>query len=119
MRKVVQWELTLALTVLLSVAAFVTTASGMPRETNTALPALHQERIAQAHNKRGLSRTILILENRTGIARLPRQTKEKLASMDDKEFRLVTKLCDRIAASGDKPGTDIAMLLAAVLIVLS
>jgi hypothetical protein len=119
MGRKLQWSLVLALIVLLSSAAFETIASAMPGQTGTARLTPHQEKIAPDHDKRELARTIGILESKTGIHRLPRQTKEKLAAMNEKEFMLVRKLCDRIAGSGDTPGTDIALLLAAALIVLS
>lgn len=70
-------------------------------------------------NERDLWRVINILESRIGSRRIPDQAKDKLAAMNEKEFRLVEALCDRIARSGDSPGSDLALLLAAALIVLS
>ena len=61
----------------------------------------------------------MLLESRIGSHRMPAQAKEKLAAMDEKEFRLVEALCDRIARSGDSSGSDLALLLVVALIVLS
>ena len=70
-------------------------------------------------NERDVSLMISILESRIGSNRIPAHAREKLAAMDEKEFQLVKALCGRISRSGDSPGTDLALLLAAALIVLS
>ena len=70
-------------------------------------------------NTRDVSLMISILESRIGSNRIPAHAREKLAAMDEKEFQLVKALCGRISRSGDSPGTDLALLLAAALIVLS
>ncbi len=62
---------------------------------------------------------IEVLESRIGSQRIPVQAKEKLAAMDEEQLRLIAALCDRMARSGDSPGSDLALLLAAALIVLS
>ena len=64
-------------------------------------------------------RIICFLESKIGSHRLPEQAKEKLATMHEEEFRLVAALCDRIEAANGRAGTDLALLLAAALIVLS
>jgi len=66
-----------------------------------------------------LARIIGVLESRTGNRRLPRQATEKLAAMNPEKRRLIAELCDRIALAGDKPGADLALLLATALITLS
>lgn len=64
-------------------------------------------------------RVICLLESKIGSHRLPEQAKEKLAIMPEEEFRLIAALCDRIEAANGRAGTDLALLLAAALIVLS
>jgi hypothetical protein len=64
-------------------------------------------------------RVMAVLEKRIGSSRLPLQAKEKLFTMDREDLRLISSLCDRIEAAGDRPGADVALLLAAALIVLS
>jgi len=62
---------------------------------------------------------IHVLEQRIGSHRLPEQAKEKLERMPEKDLRLVALLCERLATANNGTGTDLALLLATVLIVLS
>jgi hypothetical protein len=62
---------------------------------------------------------IRVLEQRIGSHRLPEEAKEKLERMPEKDLRLVALLCERLETANNRAGTDIALLLAAVLIVLS
>jgi hypothetical protein len=66
-----------------------------------------------------IRRIISVLEHKIGSQRLPVQAKDKIAVMSQKDLRLITALCDRIEATDDRAGTDLAVLLAAALIVLS
>ena len=106
------------MTILLSTAATEGVATTLPHAA--ALGCHGPTTPRKMANERDLSLVINILESRIGSHRIPTQAKEKLAAMDEKEFRLVEALCGRIAArSGDSPGSDLALLLAAALIVLS
>jgi hypothetical protein len=109
--------LSILITILLSAAAFEGVSPALPHAAARDYqgPAAPHE----GASKRDLSLMLNILESRIGSHRIPDQAKEKLAAMDEKKFRLVDALCGRIAQSGDSPGSDLALLLAAALIVLS
>ncbi len=62
---------------------------------------------------------IRVLERRIGSHRLPEEAKEKLERMPEKDLRLVALLCERLETANNRGGTDLALLLATVLIVLS
>ncbi len=82
-------------------------------------PSAHTPAAEATRNQVDVARIVSVLEGRIGSHRLPEQAKEKLGHMPKQDLRLVASLCDRLAASHDRAGTDIALLLAAVLIVLS
>jgi hypothetical protein len=109
--------LSVLMTILLSTVVF----EGVSAALSNAAAAHYQGPAAPraGANERDVSLMIRILESRIGSNRMPAQAKEKLAAMDEKEFRLVEALCGRIARSGDSPESDLALLLAAALIVLS
>jgi hypothetical protein len=110
--------LLILMTILLSITATEGVATTLPHAV--ALDYQGPTAPRKSANERDLSLVINILESRIGSYRIPTQAKEKLAAMDEKEFGLVEALCGRIAArSGDSPGSDLALLLAAALIVLS
>ncbi|HET7319152.1 MAG TPA: hypothetical protein VFK23_08460 [Nitrospirota bacterium] len=108
--------LSILATVLLSTAVFEGVSAALP---NAASHYPGQASPRAGANERDVSQMIRILESRIGSHRMPAQTKEKLATMSEKEFRLVEALCYRIARSGDSPESDLALLLAAALVVLS
>ncbi len=62
---------------------------------------------------------IRVLEQRIGSHRLPEEAKKKLERMPEKDLRLVALLCERLETADNRAGSDLALLLAAVLIVLS
>ena len=109
--------LSILMTILLSTAAFEGVSSALPH--TAALVYQGPTASREGVNERDLTMMINILESRIGSHRIPAQAKEKLAAMNEKEFRLVEALCGRIALSGDSPGSDLALLLAAALIILS
>ncbi len=102
--------------IILSCATVVdkVSAAGLPPETPS-----HDSAIRAIRNQPDVSRIVSVLERRIGSHRLPDQAREKLDRMPKKDIRLVASLCDRMAAAHDRAGTDLALLLAAVLIVLS
>ncbi len=79
----------------------------------------HAPMIQAARDQSDVARIVRVLKRRIGSHRLPEQAKEKLDRMSEKDLRLVASLCDRLAAAHDSAGTDLALLLAAALIVLS
>jgi hypothetical protein len=109
--------LLILMTILLATAAFEGVSTALPHAAAPGYqgPTAPRERA----NERDLSLMVNILESRIGSHRFPAQAKEKLAAMDEKKFRLVEALCGRIARSGDSSGSDLALLLAVALIVLS
>src|SRR5512144_3013047 len=60
---------------------------------------------------------IRVLEQRIGSHRLPEEAKKKLERMPEKDLRLVALLCERLETADNRAGSDLALLLAAVLIV--
>ncbi|MGE5174493.1 MAG: hypothetical protein ACM3MD_11775 [Betaproteobacteria bacterium] len=120
MPKVVNKVLVLLPVILLCVVVFEGTSEASLQEGIKPRPA-HTQKFSRERSDR--AKIISILESRIGSHRLPEQAKEKLATMHDEELRLVAALCDRIGTANDqandRASTDIALLLAAVLIVLS
>ncbi len=107
------------LLIILSCTLFVegVPAARLPLKEST--PSAHAPVVEATRNNVDVARIVSILEGRIGSHRLPEQAKEKLGRMPEKDLRLVASLCNRLAYAHDRAGTDIALLLAAVLIVLS
>ncbi|MGE5809799.1 MAG: hypothetical protein ACM32I_11800 [Nitrospirota bacterium] len=108
--------LSILMAVLLTTVVFEGVSAALPNAASH-YPGPAAPRVVA--NERDVSLMIRILESRIGSRHIPAQAKEKLATMSEKEFRLVEALCYRIARSGDSPESDLALLLAAALIVLS
>ena len=70
-------------------------------------------------NDRKLDKVIEVIEDRMNDRRLPAKVVQKLSTMPEKDFRLVSALCDRLAKEGDSTGADVALLLVTALIVVS
>jgi hypothetical protein len=65
-------------------------------------------------------KTILwVLEMKIGDQRLLEKAKEKLFTLRDSQFLLISSLSDQIVRGEDKSASDIAFLLIAALIILS
>lgn len=64
-------------------------------------------------------RILSVLEKRVEDGKLMEKAKEKLATMNGEDLRLIASLCERIEARGHDAGADIAFLMAAMLVVLS
>lgn len=60
-----------------------------------------------------------MLEERADDERLIEKAKQKLATMKERDLRLMASLCDRIESRGNDAGADIAFLMTAMLVVLS
>ena len=60
-----------------------------------------------------------MLEERADDERLIEKAKQKLATMNERDLRLMASLCDRIWVTGNDAGADIAFLMTAMLVVLS
>jgi hypothetical protein len=120
MSTVMKWLSVLLFTSLISVVAVGRLhATEISRKKEPLMISLKSDQLPPKLRDSELARIIGVLESRTGNHQLPRQAKEKLAAMDTEKRRLIIMLCDRIAMSGDKPGADLALLLATALIALS
>ncbi len=122
MPKVIKIVLAPLFTILLCAVVFEGTSAALsPGGLQTM--SEHTQNIRLSQERCDRAKIISVLESRIGNHRLPEQAKEKLATLHDEELRLVATLCDRIKASNgranDRASTDIALLFAAVLIVLS
>ncbi len=120
MPKVINTVLVPLLTVLLCAVAFNGVSAAPPPKGMMLMPA-HTQNIRKFEERNGndRARIISVLEKGVGSHRLPEQAREKLATMHEGELRLVAALCDRIESANDGGGADLALLLAAALIVLS
>jgi hypothetical protein len=65
------------------------------------------------------SKILNALEIKTDNEKSVELAKAKLLTMDDKQARLLSRLSERITADDKSPGSGIAFLLTAVLIILS
>ncbi len=107
---------------LLIILSYALTIESVPADmlpgTVMVLP-VHVPTVRATAERPDVAKIISVLERGMGSRRLPKQAKEKLERMPEKDLRLVASLCDWIAAVPNRAGTDFALLLAAVLIVLS
>jgi hypothetical protein len=119
MQKVVKTVLVLLL-IILSCALVIegVSAAALPAKVRS-LPAHVPNSILTTQVHYDVDGIIRVLEQRIGSHRLPEEAKEKLERMPEKDLRLVALLCERLETANNRAGTDIALLLAAVLIVLS
>jgi hypothetical protein len=94
--------------------------------TASARPA--QEAVVNKlpYGVRGLSapspdmmKVLSVLDVRVEDGNLREKAKEKLATLNGEDLRLIASLCERIAARGHDAGAGIAFLMAAMLVVLS
>ncbi len=95
-----------------STASVVTKSGRMPARVQAA-------QLPQEQRVRDLARIIGVLESRIKNHQLPEKAKNKLASMNDREIRLIESLCERIEKSGDTASADFAFLLVTAAIVTS
>ncbi len=118
MSKVIKKVLVLLLIILPCTVVFEGTSAASPSGGMKLMPE-HTQNIRLSQERSDRAKIISVLESRIGNHRLPEQAREKLATMHEGELRLVATLCDRIATTNDRAGTDLALLLATALIVLS
>jgi len=71
------------------------------------------------HRGTDVIKVLWVLEKKIGNQKSLEKAKEKLFTLKDSEFFLVTSLSEQIEKEGDKPGVDIAFLLITALIILS
>ncbi len=115
-----KWSMILALTVVMSVVAVgKSSATEMLEKQKPFLVSPRGGQRLPEYGDRDLKRTISVLESKIGGRQLPKPAIDKLVAMNAEERRLVTQLCDRIAQSADGPGSDVALMLVAAMIVLS
>ncbi len=109
------------LTVLLVVLLFAMAVEGVPASLHRGVASIpaHSAVSQAAAERPDVERIVSVLEQKMGSHRFPGQAREKLEAMPDQDLRLVASLCDRLAVAHDRAGTDLALLVAAVLIILS
>jgi len=73
----------------------------------------------QMHRETDVMKIMSVLEKRVGDQKLLEKTKEKLSTLREPEFSLITSLSEQIMKEGDRPGVDIAFLLLTALIIFS
>jgi hypothetical protein len=95
-----------------STASVVTKSSRLPVRVQTA-------QLSQEQRARDLARIIGVLESRIKNHLLSEKAKNKLASMNDKNIRLIESLCERMDKAGDTASADFAFLLVTAAIVTS
>ena len=64
-------------------------------------------------------KVLSVLGKKIGDQKLLEKTKEKLLTLKESEFVLITSLSEQITRDGERPGMDIAFLLITALIILS
>ncbi len=69
--------------------------------------------------KIAVMRILSVIEKKTNDPKLLEKAREKLFTVQDSRFVLITSLSEQMEREGDKPGVDIAFLLIAALIILS
>lgn len=108
------------LTILLCVVGFEGLSQASLPGTGDQKPSHVQGiRISRVKGDRDLNKIINVLESRIKNHHLPEKAKNKLASMNNEEIRIVSLLCDRMNETGDTAGADFALLLVTAVIVLS
>ncbi len=117
MVKLMNSLLALVFTALLGIT--IVAGPSMASTQGSTVPLSRPARDIPSSKERDLSRIVSVLESRVGNRQLPAKVRNKLAAMDDKEIRLLASLCDRVSQSGETAGSDLALMLAAALIVLS
>jgi hypothetical protein len=69
--------------------------------------------------KDSVSKILSALAIRSSGGKVLGRAAEKLSTMNDRDLRLISSLCDRISADGGTAGADIAFSLITAMIVLS
>ena len=120
MLKLIKLFLVSLIAVLLCVVVFEELSmASLPGGEDSKPLRVQDTRISSVKRDRDLNRIIGILESRIKNHHLPKKAKNKIATMNAEEIRLLTSLCDRLSETADTAGADIAILLATALIVLS
>jgi len=73
----------------------------------------------QTHRETDVTKIMSVLEKKVADQRLLEKAKEKLSTLREPEFSLITALSKQITKEGDRPGVDIAFLLLTALIIFS
>ncbi len=71
------------------------------------------------HRETDVMKILSVLEKKVGDQKLLEKAKEKLSTLKEPEFSLISSLSEQIVKEGDRPGVDIAFLLITALIILS
>jgi hypothetical protein len=73
----------------------------------------------QMHRETDVMKIVSVLEMKVENQKLLEKAKEKISTLREPEFSLITSLSDQIVKEGGRPGADIAFLLLIALIILS
>jgi hypothetical protein len=120
MQKIKKYHLALFFMILSSVVVFERPSTASVVIRSGRMPEREQAtQFSQGWRARDLARIIGVLENKIKNHQLPEKAKNKLAYMNDKEFRLIKSLCERIDKAGDTTGAGLSFLLVTAAIVTS
>jgi len=86
----------------------------------TTVELAHAARSANGDPNRApdSSRILVVVEQTTQNDRLVERVRQKLSTLDFWQVTLLAMLAERVSTSGRTPGSDVALLLLAALIVL-
>lgn len=106
---------------LASTAVFVSTsgwhqAAAAPRARPSSSRPMHD---AAVDRQARVAEVIAVLERRIADAAVRRKAAEKLATVSDRELRLIAALSERMAATDGGPAAEIALFLITALLILS
>ena len=71
------------------------------------------------HRETDMLKIISVLEKKVGDRRLLEKAKEKLSTLREPQFHLMSSLSEQMLRDWDRPGVDIAFLLLTALIIFS
>lgn len=84
-------------------------STGIPAETHGA----------ELSGRNDISKIMSVLESRRPDRRVLEKAAGKMSDMNERSLRMMSSLCDRIAADAGTPAADVAYSLLTALIVLS
>ncbi len=88
-------------------------------QTKTNKNLIAEGEYRQTHRETVVMKIMSLLETKVGDQKLLEKAKEKLSTLREPEFSLITSLAEQITKEGDRPGVNIAFLLLTALIIFS
>ena len=88
-----------------------------PAQAETKKPGVGEYQ--QLHRETDVIKIISVLEKKVGDQKLLEKAQEKLSTLREPEFSLITSLSEHLLREGDRPGVDIAFVLLTALIIFS